>query len=210
MSCGLSFLLEGAPHGTSNLALAAGLAGLLAVHARRLALHTCSLYELHSQQRYCGVCMLLLTAGHRIPRLLRKALVITFTVADLAAVSLINRDFLSTAEAVRFWTPLTICYTLLVIYMQGEGRGRIVESWGNPNFGDNPVFRPAPMGLLCNTDPELWGSTSQVVPPWGGSCHIEPKFWGQHNQEIIWVPTSLGMTQPRRTLPHGVALQEGP
>uniref|UniRef100_A0A8C3C915 Transmembrane protein 82 n=1 Tax=Cairina moschata TaxID=8855 RepID=A0A8C3C915_CAIMO len=132
VSCGLSFLLEGAPHGTSNLALAAGLAGLLAVHARRLALHTCSLYELHSQQRYCGVCMLLLTAGHRIPRLLRKALVITFTVADLAAVSLINRDFLSTAEAVRFWTPLTICYTLLVIYMQEEQR---------PSAGGQAVYQ---------------------------------------------------------------------
>uniref|UniRef100_U3IYB5 Transmembrane protein 82 n=1 Tax=Anas platyrhynchos platyrhynchos TaxID=8840 RepID=U3IYB5_ANAPP len=132
VSCGLSFLLEGAPHGTSNLALAAGLAGLLAVHARRLALHTCSLYELHSRQSYCGVCMLLLTAGHRIPRLLRRALVITFTVADLAAVSLINRDFLSTAEAVRFWTPLTICYTLLVIYMQEEQR---------PSAGGQAVFQ---------------------------------------------------------------------
>ncbi|XP_038022613.2 transmembrane protein 82 isoform X1 [Anas platyrhynchos] len=132
VSCGLSFLLEGAPHGTSNLALAAGLAGLLAVHARRLALHTCSLYELHSRQSYCGVCMLLLTAGHRIPRLLRRALVVTFTVADLAAVSLINRDFLSTAEAVRFWTPLTICYTLLVIYMQEEQR---------PSGGGQAVFQ---------------------------------------------------------------------
>ncbi|POI33926.1 hypothetical protein CIB84_002322 [Bambusicola thoracicus] len=122
MSCGLSFLLEGAPHETCNLALAAGLAGLLAVHARRLALHTCTLYELHSRARYCGVCMLLLTSGHGVPRLLRKALAVAFVVADLAAVALINRDFLSTAEAVRFWTPLTICYTLLVIYMQEEQR----------------------------------------------------------------------------------------
>lgn len=47
-----------------------------------------------------------------------------FTVGNLAAVSLINQDFLSTSEAVRFWTPLTICYMLLVIYMQGEGRGQ--------------------------------------------------------------------------------------
>ncbi|XP_048823604.1 transmembrane protein 82 isoform X1 [Lagopus muta] len=122
LSCGLSFLLEEAPHGTCNLVLAAGLAGLLAVHARRLALHTCTLYELHSRARYCGVCMLLLTSGHGVPRLLRKALIVAFVVADLAAVALINRDFLSTAEAVRFWTPLTICYTLLVVYMQEEQR----------------------------------------------------------------------------------------
>ncbi|XP_071654615.1 transmembrane protein 82 isoform X2 [Patagioenas fasciata] len=120
VSCGLSFLLEGAPHGTCNLALAAGLAGLLATYAQRLARHVCTLYELHSRARYCGVCILLLTAGHGIPRLLRNALTVAFAVGDLAAVALINRDFLSTAEAMRFWTPLTICYTLLVIYMQEE------------------------------------------------------------------------------------------
>lgn len=45
-----------------------------------------------------------------------------FAVGNLAAVALINRDFLTTSEAVRFWTPLTICYTLLVIYMQGKDR----------------------------------------------------------------------------------------
>ncbi|NWW65485.1 TMM82 protein, partial [Ifrita kowaldi] len=60
VSCGLSFLLEGAPHRSWNLALAAGLAGLLALHARRLARHVCALYELHSRARYCGVCILLL------------------------------------------------------------------------------------------------------------------------------------------------------
>lgn len=144
MSCGLSFLLEGAPHETCNLALAAGLAGLLAVHARRLALHTCTLYELHSQAQYCGVCMLLLTSGHGVPRLLRRALAVAFVVADLAAIALINRDFLSTAEAVRFWTPLTICYTLLVIYMQGERamKGcKDTECLGKTSFEDDLTQR---------------------------------------------------------------------
>ncbi|NXJ99009.1 TMM82 protein, partial [Corythaixoides concolor] len=122
VSCGLSFLLEGAPHRTCNLALAAGLAGLLATYARRLARHVCTLYELHSRARYCGVCILLLASGHGIPRLLRNALSVTFAVADLAAVALVNRDFLSAAEAARFWTPLTICYALLVVYMQEEPR----------------------------------------------------------------------------------------
>ncbi|NXH16415.1 TMM82 protein, partial [Bucco capensis] len=118
ISCALTFLLEGAPHSTCNLLLAAGLAGLLASCSRRLARHVCSLYELHSRARYCGLCMLLLTTAYSLPCLLQRALAITFSVADLAAVQLINRDFLSTAEALRFWTPLTICYTLLVIYMQ--------------------------------------------------------------------------------------------
>uniref|UniRef100_H0YV11 Transmembrane protein 82 n=1 Tax=Taeniopygia guttata TaxID=59729 RepID=H0YV11_TAEGU len=136
LSCGLSFLLEGAPHRSWNLALAAGLAGLLALHARRLARHVCALYELHSRQRYCGLCILLLAAGHGIPRLLRSALAVTFAVADLAAVELINRDFLSTGEAVRFWTPLTICYTLLVVYMQGMWG--VLGVWGH--------WRPAGAG----------------------------------------------------------------
>ncbi|NXM66580.1 TMM82 protein, partial [Serilophus lunatus] len=130
VSCALSFLLEGAPHRSWNLVLAAGLAGLLALQCRRLARHVCALYELHSRARYCGLCILLLSDGHRVPRLLRSALAVTFAVADLAAVELINRDFLSTAEAVRFWTPLTICYTLLVVYMQEESQ----QSTG-------PVFR---------------------------------------------------------------------
>lgn len=129
MSCGLSFLLEGALHRSWNLALAAGLAGLLALHAQRLAWHVYALYELHTRARYCGICILLLAAGHGIPRLLRNALALAFAVADLAAVELINRDFLSTGEAVRFWTPLTICYTLLVVYMQG-GWGAGPLWWG--------------------------------------------------------------------------------
>ncbi|XP_025972945.2 transmembrane protein 82 isoform X1 [Dromaius novaehollandiae] len=118
--CGLGFLLDGAPHATGNLLLAAGLAGLLAAAARRLARHVCALYELHSRARYCGVCIALLAAGHGLPGLLRRALAVAFAVADLAAVALLNRDFLGPAEAARFWTPLTICYALLVVYMQAE------------------------------------------------------------------------------------------
>ncbi|NWR93812.1 TMM82 protein, partial [Furnarius figulus] len=122
VSCALSFLLEGAPHRSSSLALAAGLAGLLALQCQRLAWHVCALYELHSQQRYCGLCILLLADGHRVPGLLRRALAVAFAVADVAAVQLINQDFLSATEALRFWTPLTICYALLVVYMQEEAR----------------------------------------------------------------------------------------
>ncbi|XP_068772377.1 filamin-binding LIM protein 1 isoform X2 [Struthio camelus] len=117
--CGLGFLLDGAPHATCNLLLATGLAGLLAAVTRRLAHHVCTLYELHSRARYCGVCITLLAAGHGILGLLHRALVLAFAVADLAAVALLNRDFLGPAEAARFWTPLTICYALLVVYMQG-------------------------------------------------------------------------------------------
>ncbi|XP_030393423.1 transmembrane protein 82 isoform X2 [Gopherus evgoodei] len=122
ISCSLSYLLEGAPHRSSNLLLSLGLAGLITCYIWRLARHICTMYELHSKERYCGVCIFLLTSWHGIPTLLCNALKITFVVADLAAVALINRDFLTTSEAIRFWTPLTICYTLLVIYMQEEQR----------------------------------------------------------------------------------------
>ncbi|NWJ08106.1 TMM82 protein, partial [Crypturellus undulatus] len=118
--CGLGFLLDGAPHATCNLLLAAGLAGLLAAGARRLAHHVCALYELHSRARYCGVCIALLASGHSVPHLLQRALAVAFAVADPAAVALLNGDFLGPAEAARFWTPLTICYALLVVYMQEE------------------------------------------------------------------------------------------
>ncbi|XP_010955795.2 transmembrane protein 82 isoform X1 [Camelus bactrianus] len=122
LTCGLSFLQEGAPHRTLNLLLGVGLAALLSTGARRLRQHVCQLYELHSGQRYCGVCLGLLAGAHSLPRLLGRALAMTFAVGNLAAVALINRDFLTTSEAVRFWMPLTICYTLLVIYMQEEQR----------------------------------------------------------------------------------------
>ncbi|XP_006883763.1 PREDICTED: transmembrane protein 82 [Elephantulus edwardii] len=122
LTCGLSFLQEGAPHRSLNLLLALGLAALLSSGARRLCRHIYRLFELHSSQNYCGVCLTLLVRAQDLPGFLGRALALAFAVGDLAAVALINRDFLTTSEAVRFWTPLTICYTLLVIYMQEEQR----------------------------------------------------------------------------------------
>nr|XP_033777098.1 transmembrane protein 82 isoform X2 [Geotrypetes seraphini] len=125
--CSLHYLHEGAPHRTWNLILAVGLAVLIMWYTRRLSKHICTMYELHSREQYCGVCITLLTNWHGIPSLLCCALKITFVVADLTAIALINKDFLSTSEAIRFWTPLTICYTLLVIYMQEEQRQKPSE-----------------------------------------------------------------------------------
>ncbi|XP_072887934.1 transmembrane protein 82 [Hemitrygon akajei] len=120
MTAGLTYLNEGAPHSTLSLLLSAGLAGLIMCYVWKLSKHTSLMYELHSKERYCGICILLLTTWHGIPKLLCNALKIVFVVADVAAIFLINRDFITTSEAIRFWTPLTICYTLLVIYMQEE------------------------------------------------------------------------------------------
>ncbi|KAM9299546.1 transmembrane protein 82 [Gastrophryne carolinensis] len=120
VTCSLDYLHEGAPHRTWNLLLALGLAALIMWQTRRMCRHVGEMYQLHSSQRYCGVCLSLLACWRDIPTFLWRALRIAFLVSDLAAVAVINRDFLSTSEAVRFWTPLTICYTLLVIYMQEE------------------------------------------------------------------------------------------
>lgn len=120
LSCSLHFLHEGAAHGWLCLILAAALSWFLARQATLLLRHAMALFQLHSSQRYCGICIGLLTSGHCLLPLLCRILTITFLVAVVAAVSIINKHFLSATEALRFWTPLTICYTLLIVYMQGE------------------------------------------------------------------------------------------
>lgn len=120
LSCSLHFLHEGAAHGWLCLILAAALSWFLARQATLLRRHVMALFQLHSSQRYCGICIGLLTSGHCLLPLLCKIVIITFFVAVLSAVSIINKHFLSATEALRFWTPLTICYTLLIVYMQGK------------------------------------------------------------------------------------------
>lgn len=121
LTCGLSFLQEGAPRRTLSLLLGLWLAALLSAGARRLCRHACQLYEPHRGLQRCGVCLGLLAGAPHLPRLLARALAVAFAVGNLAAVALVNRDFPTTSDAVRFWMPLVICYALLVIYMQGEG-----------------------------------------------------------------------------------------
>ncbi|XP_041802367.1 transmembrane protein 82 [Chelmon rostratus] len=120
LSCSLHFLHEGASQRWLCLLLAAALSWFLARQATLLLHHVMALYKLHSSQRYCGICIGLLTSGRSLLPMLCKAMIITFTVAVVAAISTINKHFLSATEALRFWTPLTICYTLLVVYMQED------------------------------------------------------------------------------------------
>lgn len=120
LSCSLHFLHEGAAHGWLCLILAAALSWFLARQAMLLQRHVMALFQLHSSQRYCGICISLLTSGHSLLPLLCRIVIIIFFVAGVAAISIINKHFLSATEALRFWTPLTICYTLLIVYMQGK------------------------------------------------------------------------------------------
>lgn len=127
LNCSLYFLHEGATQAWLNFLLAAALSWFLASQCSRLWHHVKTMYPIHSTQRYCGVCIGLLTSGTSILPFLCSALILTFCVAGFAAISSINQHFLSTTEALRFWTPLTICYTLLVVYMHGE-------TWGLPLY----------------------------------------------------------------------------
>ncbi|XP_030280028.1 transmembrane protein 82 [Sparus aurata] len=120
LSCGLHYLHEGASQRWLCSLLAAALSWFLARQATLLLHHVMALYRLHSSQRYCGICISLLTSGRCLLPMLCRVMIITFSVAVVAAISIINKHFLSATEALRFWTPLTICYTLLVVYMQEE------------------------------------------------------------------------------------------
>uniref|UniRef100_UPI0037E810A8 transmembrane protein 82 n=1 Tax=Semicossyphus pulcher TaxID=241346 RepID=UPI0037E810A8 len=120
LSCSLYFLHQGASQRWLCLLLAAALSWFLARQATLLLHHVLALYKLHSSQRYCGICIGLLTSGRCLLPMLCRAMIIAFSVAVVAAISTINKHFLSATEALRFWTPLTICYTLLVVYMQEE------------------------------------------------------------------------------------------
>ncbi|XP_029549231.1 transmembrane protein 82 [Salmo trutta] len=124
LSCSLHFLQEGAPHRSLSLLLAAGLSWLLAGHCHLLWGHVSRLYHLHSSQRYCGVCITLLNSGHSLLPSLQRAVLLAFAVAGVAGLATVHHHFLSEAESLRFWTPLTICYTLLVVYVQEERNRR--------------------------------------------------------------------------------------
>ncbi|KAL0978068.1 hypothetical protein UPYG_G00165510 [Umbra pygmaea] len=124
LSCTLNFLQEGAPQRSFSLLLAGGLSWLLAGLCSRLWGHVSRLFILHSSQRYCGVCITLLSSGHSLLSTLQRAVVLAFTVAGVAALSTVHHHFLSEAESLKFWTPLSLCYTLLVVYAQEDQHRR--------------------------------------------------------------------------------------
>ncbi|KAF3860121.1 hypothetical protein F7725_000376 [Dissostichus mawsoni] len=128
LTCSLHFLHEGAPQRWLCLLLAAALSWFLSRQATRLLQHVTALYKLHSSQRYCGICIGLLTSGRCVLPMLCRAMIITFSVAVVAAIFIINQHFLSATEALRFWTPLTICYTLLVEQHRLPGSQAVLNS----------------------------------------------------------------------------------
>ncbi|KAM8915605.1 transmembrane protein 82-like [Spinachia spinachia] len=120
LTCSLHFLHQGAPHSSISLFLAAALSWTLASACHSLWSHVARLYPLHSKAGYCGKCSTLLASGHTILASLQRAVVFAFAVATVASTSTVYDHFLSQKDALKFWTPLTLCYTAVVVYSQED------------------------------------------------------------------------------------------
>ncbi|XP_070705301.1 transmembrane protein 82-like [Pempheris klunzingeri] len=120
LTCTLVFLHQGAPRSSFSLFLAAALSWGLASTIHNLWSHVARLYPLHSTERYCGKCITLLTSGHTILASLQRAVVLAFALATVASTTTVYDHFLSQKDALKFWTPLTLCYTMLVVYIQED------------------------------------------------------------------------------------------
>ncbi|KAM4613303.1 transmembrane protein 82-like [Polymixia lowei] len=120
LTCTLSFLQQGAVHSCFSLFLAMMLSWALAGICHGLWRHVEKLYPLHSTQRYCGKCITLLTSGHTILPFLERVVILAFAVAVVASTATVFDHFLSQKDALKFWTPLTLCYSMLLVYIQEE------------------------------------------------------------------------------------------
>lgn len=110
----------GAPYSSLSLFLAAALSWALASLSHSLWTHVARLYPLHSTEHYCGKCITLLTSGHTILASVQRVVVLAFALATVASTIMVYDHFLSQNDALKFWTPLTLCYAILVVYIQGS------------------------------------------------------------------------------------------
>uniref|UniRef100_A0A3B5ASW0 Transmembrane protein 82 n=1 Tax=Stegastes partitus TaxID=144197 RepID=A0A3B5ASW0_9TELE len=120
LTCTLAFLHQGAPQSSFSLFLAAALSWALANYSHNLWSHVARLYPLHSRERYCGKCISLLTSGHTMLASLQRAAVLAFAAAVVASTATVYDHFLSQNDALKFWTPLTLCYAMLVVHIQED------------------------------------------------------------------------------------------
>ncbi|KAM9813492.1 transmembrane protein 82-like [Neosynchiropus ocellatus] len=121
LSCTLLFLHQGAPNSTYCLFLAAALSWALASYCHNLWNHVARLFPLHSAERSCGKCVSLLSSGHNLLASLQQLVILVFALAAVASASIVCDNFFHQTDALKLWTPLTLCYTLLLVYIQ-EGQ----------------------------------------------------------------------------------------
>ncbi|KAL2091578.1 hypothetical protein ACEWY4_013841 [Coilia grayii] len=132
LTCSLHFLHAGAPHRFLSLLLAGALSWFLSSLGRRLWAHVGHFYPQHCSQQECGICLTLVSSGAALLPTLRRWVVMTFTVGIVAATATMNQHFLRTAGDLRFWTPMTLCYILLLVRIledQQSNPAREVMLW---------------------------------------------------------------------------------
>ncbi|AWP02815.1 putative transmembrane protein 82-like [Scophthalmus maximus] len=157
-TCTLVFLHQGAPHSSLNLFLDAALSWALASVSCSLLSHAARLYPLHSTERYCGKCITLLTSGHTILASLQRAVILVFALATVASFATVYEHFLSQKDALKFWTPLTLCYTMLVVYIQEDQNRQI----GAEGLFHTAVLRQGALLVLMLTVGD-WSDVLQVL-----------------------------------------------
>uniref|UniRef100_A0A3B3WFQ7 Uncharacterized protein n=1 Tax=Poecilia mexicana TaxID=48701 RepID=A0A3B3WFQ7_9TELE len=120
LTCTLAFIHQGALHSSFGLLLAAALSWAFASYSCGLWRHVARLFPLHRTDGYCGKCINLLTSGHTMMASLQRVVILAFATAAVASTATVYEHFLSQKGAMKFWTPLTLCYTMLVAYNQEE------------------------------------------------------------------------------------------
>uniref|UniRef100_A0A3B5PV12 Transmembrane protein 82 n=1 Tax=Xiphophorus maculatus TaxID=8083 RepID=A0A3B5PV12_XIPMA len=120
LTCTLAFIHQGALHSSFGLLLAAALSWAFASYSSGLWRHVARLFPLHRTDGYCGKCINLLTSGHTMLASLQRVVILAFGTAAVASTTTVYEHFLSQKDAMKFWTPLTLCYTMLVAYNQEE------------------------------------------------------------------------------------------
>ncbi|XP_056292686.1 transmembrane protein 82-like [Pseudoliparis swirei] len=164
LTCTLDFLHQGAPHSSFSLFLAAALSWALASASHSVWSHVAKLYPLHSRERYCGKCITLLATGHTILASVQRAVVLAFALATVASTATVYDHFLSQKDALKFWTPLTLCYTMLVVYMQEDQQ----RQTGKKVLLDTVVLRLGGLLVLMLT-----------VGNWSDVLHVLIAFLGE-------------------------------
>ncbi|KAM8867965.1 transmembrane protein 82-like [Synchiropus picturatus] len=124
LSCTLLFLHQEALNSTYCLFLATALSWALAGYCHSLWNHVARLFPLHSVERSCGKCVSLLTSGHSLLASLQRLVILVFALAAVACASIVCDNFFHQPDALKLWTPLTLCYTLLLVYIQEGQRGQ--------------------------------------------------------------------------------------
>uniref|UniRef100_UPI00358F79D6 transmembrane protein 82 n=1 Tax=Myxine glutinosa TaxID=7769 RepID=UPI00358F79D6 len=116
----LKYLYEESIHTTLNMAISSHLASLMLMKLKQWHAHIDLLYALHSDQKYCGLCALFHNNWQNVPSFMNAVMKRILGFGTYTSIMLINQDFTSTSNSLRFWLLLIICYGLLTMQKHGD------------------------------------------------------------------------------------------